>query len=433
MRLWSFVVGILGLVTCTLGQIINYTPSHGTGVSYRVNIPDDTAVNGSGPIYLQLKGPGDFKWMALGTGDRMLAGNLFIVYAAPGGNITLSTRRAIGPIQPIYDPDIKASLLDGSGVHNGTMTANIRCDNCMKLRNGDSIFGSRSSWIWAMTHGGPLLSSNVSETLYQHDWHGIFSLDLTLAVGGNSSNPFSSSDFTVVDYTSTSNQQQVNDTILHRKRIAHGVMTSVAFVLLFPGFALLLYIYPSRYTVTRIHAPLQLFAVLLALAGLGAGISVSQDLRELAGYHPIIGYFAIGGVVLIQPVLGIMQHRHFRKTKEKSLYGFSHRWLGRIFSSVGIINGGVGFYYAYGKNPDIPPASPISYGGISGGVGIIYVSVIAWRRWRDRVQARKALPPKTLKTMASFKSTKSLAESSMSQDPERLDVVDLSQEKPWQP
>ncbi|KAL2834343.1 hypothetical protein BDW59DRAFT_156282 [Aspergillus cavernicola] len=430
MLLQYFVVGLLGIVTSSFGQILNYTPSHGTGVSYSVNVPNDTALSGSGPIFMQLKCPVGTKWLALGTGDSMETGNLFIVYSAPHENITLSPRRAIGPTEPVYDPEIQASLLDGSDIRDGIMTANVRCDNCMVLRDGGSIMGSSSSWIWAMahgdpSHGGPLVSTNISETIYRHDWHGIFFLDLTMAVGGNSSNPFSDLNYTVFDYTSKSKQQQVNDTILHRKRIAHGVMTSVAFVLLFPGFALVLYIYPSRYTVAWIHAPLQVFAVCLALAGLGTGISVSKDLRELAGYHPIIGYFAICGVVLIQPVLGVMQHLHFRKSKEKSLYGFSHRWLGRILSSLGIVNGGIGFYYAYGMNPDIPRGAPISYGGICGGVGVIYVGVIHWRRRRDMSKALNAVSTRVLKNMDSFGSAKSLSGSWMGQD--------LSKEKMWQP
>ncbi|KAE8146105.1 hypothetical protein BDV25DRAFT_163140 [Aspergillus avenaceus] len=141
---------------------------------------------------------------------------------------------------------------------------------------------------------------------------------------------------------------------------------------------------PSPHTATRIHAPLQIATVCLALAGFGVGLSIANDLNELRSYHPIIGYVAIGGVVLVQPFLGIMGRRLYRNTKTPSLYGMSHRWLGRLFTAIGIINGGFGFYYAYPINPDIPAASPIAYGAICAGVGIIYVSVLIWRRRKTK-------------------------------------------------
>ncbi|GKZ16931.1 hypothetical protein AbraIFM66951_010648 [Aspergillus brasiliensis] len=386
---FAAAVAAFGLVRSGCSQIVRHRPSEGAGVSYSINVPKNTSLEGTGPMFLQLKAPPGVKWFALGQGSQMTDGNLFIVYAASRDNVTLSTRRATGHVQPLYDPSIEAYLLDGSGIHDGVMTANIRCDNCTTLASGESALGNSSTWMWALTHGPPLMSSNVSQLLYQHDWHGTFSLNTTQAVGGNNSNPFVIPMGTMHELSEYTHQQQVSDTILHKKRIAHGVMTSVAFVLLFPNFALLLYIVPSRRTVAWIHAPLQLFAVLLALAGFGVGVSVSKDLQELGGYHPVIGYVAVGGVVLIQPVLGIMQHLHFRKTGTSSLYGVSHRYLGRFFAALGIINGGVGFHYASAKNPDIPPASPIAYGIICGSMFLIYVSVIFWRRSKSSPKTTK--------------------------------------------
>ncbi|OJJ46673.1 hypothetical protein ASPZODRAFT_152120 [Penicilliopsis zonata CBS 506.65] len=395
MRILSSLITALavGLVPATLGQIISYTPSLGRGVSYSVNIPDDTASAGSGPIYMQLTAPSDLRWMALGQGSRMTHGNLFIVYSASADNVTLSTRKALGHYEPVYDSEVEATLLDGSGIVDGVMTANIRCDNCMHLFSGKSIMGSASEWVWAVNKGAALYSTNVSQHLTQHDWHGIFSLDLTLATGGDSANPFASNaSYSTVNYSSKSKQQQISDTILHKKRIAHGVMTSVAFVLLFPNFALTLFIFPSRYTVPWIHAPLQLFGACLALAGFGVGVSVSRDLQELGGYHPSIGYVAVGGVVVLQPILGIIQHIKFRRTRKSTWFGVAHRWLGRGLAALGTINGGVGFYYARAKNPDIPPASPIAYGVICAVMFLIYVSVIWWRKSRDKAKAKLQIP-----------------------------------------
>ena len=366
------------------GQIISYTPSEGSGISYGINIPQRTAANGTGPIFFQMTAPADIKWIALGQGPRMIDGNLFIVYAAPGGNVTLSPRKAKDHIEPEYNPDVQATLLDGSGFHNGNITANIQCDNCMHLRDGRPIVAPHSDWIWAMTHGHPIMSSNVSHPISQHDWHGIFTLDLTEGVGGETENPFLLSSHTVIDHTLRSKQQQISDAILRKKRIGHGVMTSIAFVLLFPNFALTLYIVPSRWTVAWIHAPLQIFAVGLALAGYAVGISVGHDLQEGGGYHPILGHIAIIGVVVFQPVLGIMQHLRYRKFGIKTLWGHAHRWLGRFLSVLGVVNGGLGFHYALGKNPDIPPVSSIAYAIICAFMGMLYISIVVWRKYHSK-------------------------------------------------
>lgn len=313
----------------------------------------------------------------------MTHGNMFVVYPAPGNNVTLSPRRATGPYEPFYTPDIQAQLLNGSGIGEGTLTANIRCDNCMFLHDGSSIMGPRSEWIWALAEGAATGSRQLTRTLKHHDWHGIFSLDLTRAVGGNSDNPFLATNYSTLDYSSMSNQQQTCDPLLHRKRIAHGSMSGIAFVLLFPNFALTLYIFPSRQTVARIHGPLQTFATITALVGLGLGVSVSKDIHDVSGYHPIIGYIVILGIVLFQPILGIIQHLRFRKTGQKNWTGLAHRYLGRFFCVLGVVNGGIGFYYANSKTPGVPDASRYSYGFIVGTQGVIYVLVIVWRRSRD--------------------------------------------------
>ncbi|KAL4897813.1 hypothetical protein BDV59DRAFT_168594 [Aspergillus ambiguus] len=434
MRLLNLMAAsALSLASFISGQIVSHTPSDGNGVTYSVNIPSHTASNGTGPIYLQLKAPSDLKWFALGQGGEMTAGNMFVVYSAPNGNITLSPRKATGHIEPLYNSSIRAFLLEGSGIHHGLMTANIRCDNCMALNDGSSIIGnaSASSWIWAMTAGSPMDSANVSATLAQHDWHGIFSLNLSHGIGGDSPNPFFLPGPDIMDFSPFSVQHQVSDSLLHKKRIAHGVMTSVAFVLLFPNFALTLFIFPSRYTVAWIHAPLQIFAVLLALAGFAIGVSVSIDLREEAGYHPILGYVAMAGVVLVQPVLGIIQHLRFKRTGQKTAYGVAHRWLGRFLSAFGIINGGLGFHYAQSMNPDIPPASPIAYGIICACMGLIYVSVIWWRRSKTKREAalNAELEASTAKKLpmpgTPTRSNSTLVHTSVG--------ADLSTEKSWHP
>lgn len=58
----------------------------------------------------------------------MTGANIFIIYAdSSGKNVTLSPRLGKGNFQPQMDTDAKVTLLDGTGIANGVMTANVRC------------------------------------------------------------------------------------------------------------------------------------------------------------------------------------------------------------------------------------------------------------------------------------------------------------------
>lgn len=58
----------------------------------------------------------------------MAGANIFIIYSDAGGtNVTLSPRLGKGNVQPHFDNGAQVFLLEGSGIANGKMTANIRC------------------------------------------------------------------------------------------------------------------------------------------------------------------------------------------------------------------------------------------------------------------------------------------------------------------
>ena len=54
--------------------------------------------------------------------------NIFMIYAdETGKNVTLSGRSGVGNKDPVYPSTAQISLLDGSGIVDGKMTANVRC------------------------------------------------------------------------------------------------------------------------------------------------------------------------------------------------------------------------------------------------------------------------------------------------------------------
>ena len=65
--------------------------------------------------------------------------------------------------------------------------------------------------------------------------------------------------------------------------------------------------------------------------------------------HAIIGVIVIA-LLFLQPLGGILHHRKYQRHGEPTLIGRTHRWIGRIFSVLGVINGGLGLWLAQEDN-----------------------------------------------------------------------------------
>ena len=60
----------------------------------------------------------------------MAGAHIFVMYADGNGNVTISARDGNqGHVEPVFDSSLFSGveLLEGSGITNGVMTANIRC------------------------------------------------------------------------------------------------------------------------------------------------------------------------------------------------------------------------------------------------------------------------------------------------------------------
>jgi hypothetical protein len=97
-------------------------------VCFKLNIPQNTASSGDGDIFFQISAPDTYNYVALGQGNSMSGANIFVVYTAGNGNVTLSPRLGTGHKMPQYNSAAQVTLLEGSGVSNGKMVANVRCE-----------------------------------------------------------------------------------------------------------------------------------------------------------------------------------------------------------------------------------------------------------------------------------------------------------------
>ncbi|KAF2816764.1 CBD9-like protein, partial [Mytilinidion resinicola] len=183
---------LLGLASRTAAQVSEQCAT--TDVCFKLNIPSNTASSGKGDIFFQISAPSTYQFVALGQGDGMADSNIFVVYTSSSGkNVTLSPRKGTGHVEPQFSSSAEVTLLEGSGVSNGKMVANVRCSNCDSWSGGSMDFtSSKGNWIHAFKSGGALNSDSTSATISQHNANDgdAFSWDWASAKGGDSLNPF---------------------------------------------------------------------------------------------------------------------------------------------------------------------------------------------------------------------------------------------------
>lgn len=131
----------------------------------------------------------------MGTGSSMADSNIFVIYQDGKGNVTLSNRQTTGHTMPQVPENggAKTQLLAGSGVSNGIMVANFRCDNCGSWKQNEALdFSAKGTpMIGAWQQGDSLDSTDVDARIGKHTGSPrIFSLDLSKAQVSTAGNPF---------------------------------------------------------------------------------------------------------------------------------------------------------------------------------------------------------------------------------------------------
>ncbi len=154
--------------------------------------------------------------------------------------------------------------------------------------------------------------------------------------------------------------------------IAHGVLASLAFVILFPSgsIAIRLISFPG---IVWLHAGFQIFAYLVYIAAFGMGIWLALP---ISGGHYISSYHAIVGIlvfcmVFFQPILGFLHHLMFKKYGHRTLWSYVHIWVGRIAITLGMINGGLGLKLAANSRE-----GAIAYGVIAAIMWLVWVAAM---------------------------------------------------------
>lgn len=466
-------------------------------IRFKLNIPESTASTGKGDIFFSISAPSSYAWVALGQGSGMGGSNMFLVYtSSSGSNVTLSPRTASGHNTPTVNGNADATLLEGSGVSNGVMVANVKCkftktfssqvnaddsqgSNCNSWTGGTMDFtAGTGNWIYAyQSSGGAIKSDDQSAAIKQHNEQAAFKWEFAAAKGGSSVNPFlatspsgtgtsgsaastciprPASATSAISSAPSSTQtgggsinNNENDDATGRdgrpsnwpttrpslgrpparrqalpycdevssggessngngsngftaigpgssggKRktmlIAHGVLASLAFVILFPAGAIAIRL-ASFPGVLWLHAAFQVLAYLVYIAGFGLGVYMATDMDLLDHYHPIIGIIVLV-LVFSLPISGWVHHQLFKKHSRRTVWSYAHIWIGRIAVTLGIINGGLGLKLADSMNMS-SRGGIVAYGVVAGLVWLVWVAaaVVGERR---KKRAAVSGPPK---------------------------------------
>ncbi|KAK6346074.1 hypothetical protein TWF730_010406 [Orbilia blumenaviensis] len=392
----SAFASLIGLSTAQLARYV--TPSD-SSVSFSLNIPTSTSDSGSGALFFQIRGPATGKsWIALGIGSSMVGAHIFVVYTDGSGNVTVSPRVAQGYFEPQFSSDPRITLLDGSGVVDGSIVANVRCDNCLSLADL-SVTETRSNWIWGYKGGSAIDSSDVEADIQQHDNMGGFTFDLTRATGGDSGNPFvqsaqSSSPATGTRTSGGSTPTSTNgassdddddddddDTNLGsgssdgassaisritRMLKIHGILMGLAFAVFFPLGAIIIRVMPRPHHADA-HMVVQIIGFALSIAGLAYGVMLAEDLRYLKKTHPVIGMVVMGGL-FFQPIVGFIHHWLFKAKGKRTILADIHVYWGRALLILGIVNGGLGLDLANNTT-----GGKIAYAVVAGVMGLAWL------------------------------------------------------------
>lgn len=145
----------------------------------------------------------------------------------------------------------------------------------------------------------------------------------------------------------------------NRKRNAHAYIMLIVFIILYPLGAISVHLPIERVPrlkntflqnkIMAMHAPIQMLGFVMMIAGMALGIRIGHDVGYLSHpvhAHVVIGLIVVCTIIVFQPVMGLLQHRHFKKRGDRSIFAYLHRWIGRGAIVLGMINSGLGFQLA---------------------------------------------------------------------------------------
>ena len=255
---------------------------------------------------------------------------------------------------PQYTQDVTVTLLPGSGLIGDNFVVNAHCQNCRGWKGGKiDMSSTKQPMLYALgPESDDLASDSLIATIQQHDYNGLFSLNIPAATGAGGVPVISGGDgsFNDGDYYD-------QDPASIGRRV-HATFMLGAFIIGFPlGYILL-----RAFERVTLHALIQTLSAIAVLLGMGSGVGLSikqQISPHLTHPHQLLGLL-ITLLVLITWVLGFLGHRLYRRKSPQTtnnppglptpsarpLPTKIHRILSPLTVLLGLANAGYGFHFA---------------------------------------------------------------------------------------
>ena len=206
---------------------------------------------------------------------------IFVAYQSASGtnNITVSPRLGVGHVMPQYTSDVKVTLLAGSGLVGDNFVVNGHCQNCRGWKGGKiDLASTKQPMLYALgPENDELASDSLTATIQQHDYNGLFSLNIPAATGAGGVPIISGSDgnFNGGDYYD-------QDPASIGRRV-HATFMLGAFVIGFP----LGYLFLRTTERVNLHALFQTLSAIAVLLGMGSGVglSIKQQIVSKSPLH----------------------------------------------------------------------------------------------------------------------------------------------------
>ncbi|KAN0099808.1 iron reductase domain protein [Hyaloscypha variabilis] len=294
-------------------------------------------------IFFSFVGPATSSWISFGLGsDRMESAMMFVIYASSSGkNITISPRLPTKHAEPEYSSSIQVQALGGSGINNGTITANFKCGNYNL-----NLSSTSQKMCFASGPFVNLQSDDPNAALMRHRSYGSFTMDMVQATGAGGVAVAPVNIF-ALNVTGDVGSAQTSFKVDHDASVqAHASIIIFTFLFLMPFGVSILRIWG----LVEWHGINQGLAVVLALVGTALGISIGTQYnrsKNFSSAHQLIG-IVIFIAVVAQFAFGYIHHRTYTRTQMSSKLAPVHIWLGRFIILASI----VGFPLALSSSSD---------------------------------------------------------------------------------
>jgi hypothetical protein len=241
------------------------SPDPNDNITVSINVPNDN----SNSLFFHFTAPAGQEWAAFGLGGQMPNTLMFVTYASQdGNNVTVSPRIATAHVMPTHVSNVQVSVLNGSGIIDGTFVVNARCDNCRSWSGGSiNVDSTNQPMIWAAGSLGTLDSDDLNAQIQKHEGYNFFNLDLKAATGTGGVPTVGDSTDTVIG------GGPIGDDGHFRGATGfHAFLMVAAFLIVFPGGLLFLRVFEKVW----LHWGVQSLALLMTILGMGVGIAISK-------------------------------------------------------------------------------------------------------------------------------------------------------------